>query len=70
MSGWEEEWMKNSYAVYPKEGGGDEGTGDIKYHIEEALGLLGDQPVGNFELIQVEVKLKEALAWMKEARQP
>jgi len=68
--GWEKDFLKNSYQVWPKltavepeldepdELPPDE---ELRILIEKALETLMQMGGGCFELIQVEIKLKEAL---------
>ena len=64
MTGWEKKFLETSYQIHPKSDGGDT-ISDLRYYIEKALETLDGVGTSNiFELIQVEVKLKESIGWM------
>lgn len=71
MSEWEDNFLKGAYGVWPQPELPEKSpsTTELYLKIKEAESLLYDIGAsGIFELIQVEIKLKEALGWMKQMK--
>ena len=67
--GWDRDIEKNSYPAWPAQEPAD-GFSEIRFHIDKALVAMDSSggSMGCFELIQVEIKLKEAMGWMDQIK--